>query len=201
MPPPKIVEEEIKEDWLVTYADAITLLMAFFVLLYSVSEPNIEKFEAASAGIKETLSREKVVTPFQAIRANVNAAAQETKDTTGMSSTTRGLNFEFKSGKMFATSSAELLPEAIPALDRVAQMVSLFGVTNFMIDVEGHTDYTPISTPQFPSNWELSAARATAVVRFLISRGVEPDRLKAVGYADTRIPSQKGRTLTMLAHQ
>jgi chemotaxis protein MotB len=103
-----------------------------------------------------------------------------------MSSTTRGLNFEFKSGKMFATSSAELLPEAIPALDRVAQMVSLFGVTNFTIDVEGHTDFTPINTPQYPSNWELSAARATAVVRFLISRSVEPDRLKAVGYADTK---------------
>ncbi|HJN04538.1 MAG TPA: OmpA family protein [Alphaproteobacteria bacterium] len=185
--PPQVGEtEEIKEDWLVTYDDAITLLMAFFVLLYSVSEPNTEKFEAATSGIKETLTREAVVTPFQAIRENLNTTAVESDDASSMNSTTRGLNFELKSGKMLAAGSATLLPEAEPLLDRVAQMVSLFGVTNFSIEVEGHTDNIPINTAQFPSNWELSAARATAVVRFLISHGVDPSRLRAVGYADTK---------------
>tara|TARA_Y100000588_G_scaffold203789_1_gene217608 strand:- start:337 stop:639 length:303 start_codon:yes stop_codon:yes gene_type:complete len=56
----------------------------------------------------------------------------------------------------------------------------------YFVDVEGHTDDAPINTPRFPSNWELSTARATGVVRFLISADVQPERLKAVGYADVR---------------
>ena len=56
----------------------------------------------------------------------------------------------------------------------------------YSIDIEGHTDDAPISTPQFPSNWELSSARASAVARFLIGRGIKPERISVIGYADTK---------------
>ena len=102
------------------------------------------------------------------------------------SATSQGLNFEFKSTGMFALGSADFLPEAEPLLDRVAQLLSLFGTTNFNVEVEGHTDDVPINTTRFPSNWELSSARATSVVRFFIERGIDPTRLRATGYADTR---------------
>ena len=69
---------------------------------------------------------------------------------------------------------------------KVSWEMSVMGISNYKVEVEGHTDDVPINTARFPSNWELSAARSSAVVRFLISRGVEPKRMGAIGYADTR---------------
>lgn len=187
-PPPMERSDGDAEDWLITYADAITLLMAFFVVMFSISEPNTEKFEAVTRGLKETLYHEKPTTPLGSISTNVSAAVAsfDGGDQANVATTPQGLNFEFKSSGMFAPGSAEFLPEAEPLLDRVAQLLSLFGVTNFTVEIEGHTDDAPINTPRFPSNWELSAARATSVVRFFIEHGVDPARLRATGYADTR---------------
>ena len=191
--PPQEAAELPNEDWLVTYADAITLLMAFFVLMFSVSEPNTEKFESVTAGIVESLSRETVPSPFKDIREELSSAVTEGEgQSDSVSSTNRGVTQEFKGGKIFGPGAAIVLPEAEPLLDRVAQLVTLLGNSNYRVEVEGHTDDTPISTAQFPSNWELSAQRASAVVRFLISRGVRADRMVAIGYADTRpkVPHQ-----------
>ena len=181
--PPK---EEGGEDWLVTYADAITLLMAFFVLLYTVSEPNQHKFETKMGGVFEQFSGEKTAMPLQDLREQVSTMISETGESTEAKTTDRGISFEFKSGKMFAPGSAQILESGIALLDRVAQMVTFMGYDDYSVDVQGHTDDVPINTTQFPSNWELSAARAAAVVRFLVSRGVEPERLVAVGYGDTK---------------
>lgn len=193
--PPQEELEEPSEDWLITYADAITLLMAFFVLMFSISELNTEKFEAITAGLVESLTREEVPSPFKDIRKELSTAINSEDgegQETSVSATTRGVTQEFRGGKIFAPGSAQLLPEAEPLLDRVAQLVTLLGNTNYRVEVEGHTDDVPISTAQFPSNWELSAMRAAAVVRFLISRGVDADRMTAIGLADTR-PKQPHR--------
>jgi chemotaxis protein MotB len=181
--PPK---EEGGEDWLVTYADAITLLMAFFVLLYTVSEPNQHKFETKMGGVFEQFSGEKTAMPLQDLREQVSTLISETGEATEAKTTDSGISFEFKSAKMFAPGSAQILESGIALLDRVAQMVTFMGYDDYRVEVQGHTDDIPINTVQFPSNWELSAARAAAVVRFLVSRGVEPERLVAVGYGDTR---------------
>ena len=181
--PPK---EEGGEDWLVTYADAITLLMAFFVLLYTVSEPNQHKFETKMGGVFEQFSGEKTAMPLQDLRNQVSTLISETGEATEAQTTDRGVSFEFKSAKMFAPGSATILEGGVALLDRVAQMVTFMGYDDYRIEVQGHTDDIPINTAQFPSNWELSAARAAAVVRFLVSRGVEAKRLVAVGYGDTR---------------
>lgn len=174
------------EDWLITYADAITLLMAFFVLLYTVSDPNTEKFEAKMGGVFEKFSGEKQALPLQDLRQQVSTMMSESGEQTEAKTTARGVSFEFKSAKMFAPGSAQILESGVKLLDRVAQMVTFQGYTDYNIEVRGHTDDVPINTAQFPSNWELSAARAAAVVRFLVSRGVEPGRMVAVGYGDTR---------------
>ena len=185
IPPPPPSEPE-EEDWLLTYADAITLLMAFFVLLYTVSDPNTEKFEAVTKGMVESLKGGSAPTPFTDLTKDL-AQVQSESESSKVGATKRGLTFEFKSRKMFEPGSANIVPEGIKSLDRVAQVVTFrLGKKNYTIEVEGHTDDTPISTPQFPSNWELSSARASAVVRFMISRGVPPTRMRAVGYADTR---------------
>jgi chemotaxis protein MotB len=98
-----------------------------------------------------------------------------------------GDRFVFQSEVLFSAGSAQLNPAAYSQLDKFAQaLVSLEGEIPEEIDwvlrVDGHTDATPIQTPQFPSNWELSTARAISVVRYFISRGVKPKRLMAAGF-------------------
>ncbi|MEQ8246624.1 MAG: flagellar motor protein MotB [Alphaproteobacteria bacterium] len=187
-PPPIKQSDASEDDWLITYADAITLLMAFFVIMFSISEPNTAKFEEVTKGMVETLSRQEVQSPFADLRKDLNSVAAESGEQAQVDTTSRGLTFQFQSGKMFAPGSAEILPEAFPLLDRVAQNLTLFGNTNYNVIVEGHTDDVPINTATFPSNWELSSARAAAVVRYFLSRNLDPKRFRAVGLADTEWP-------------
>jgi len=187
-PPPIKQSDASEDDWLITYADAITLLMAFFVIMFSISEPNTAKFEEVTKGMVETLSRQEVQSPFADLRKDLNSVAAESGEQAQVDTTTRGLTFQFQSGKMFAPGSAEILPEAFPLLDRVAQNLVLFGNTDYNVIVEGHTDDVPINTATFPSNWELSSARASAVVRYFLSRNLDAKRFRAVGLADTESP-------------
>jgi len=186
MPP----EESVSEDWLVTYADAITILMAFFVLMFSISEPSPEKFSEVAGGIlqeidgKNAAKAEAMMVLAEQMQETVSDF--DDSDAATAEGSDRGMTFNFSDSSMFKGGSAEVLEEAEPLLDRVAQLVSLMGVTNYMVEVEGHTDDIPINTKQFPSNWELSASRAAAVVRWLVSRGIAPERLRAIGYGDTR---------------
>ncbi len=98
-----------------------------------------------------------------------------------------GDRFVFQSEVLFSAGSAQLNPEASTQLNKFAQaLVSLEGEIpeeiNWILRVDGHTDATPIQTPQFPSNWELSTARAISVVRYFTSQGVKPSRLMAAGF-------------------
>jgi chemotaxis protein MotB len=109
--------------------------------------------------------------------------------------TGRGLAVEINASVLFAPAQAVLQPDSIAALQSVVDV--LRGVDN-SIEVEGHTDKTPIATPQYPSNWELASARASAVVRLFIGNGLPPERLIAVGYADNR-PVEPGDSPDALA--
>lgn len=100
-----------------------------------------------------------------------------------------GDRFVFESEVLFAPGQAQLAPEGLAALDPIASaIVELENVVpkeiDWVLQVDGHTDNRPISSDRFPSNWELSSARATSVVKFLISRGVPPKRLVAAGYGE-----------------
>jgi chemotaxis protein MotB len=130
-----------------------------------------------------------VPSPFKDIRKELSTAISQGEgqaEADGVLATTRGVTQEFKGGKIFAPGSSIVLPEAEPLLDRVAQLVTLLGNSNYRVKVEGRADDVPIATAQFPSNWELSAQRASAIVRFLISHGGEADRMIAIGMADTQ---------------
>ena len=130
------------EDWLVTYADAITLLMAFFVLLYTVSEPNTEKFEAKMGGVFEKFSGERTAMPLQDLRNQVSTMMSEAGEDTQAQTTARGVSFEFKSAKMFAPGSATILESGVQLLDRVAQMVTFMGYDDYRI-ARSDTDRRP----------------------------------------------------------
>lgn len=185
--PPPIKKEEDKEDeWLVTYADAITLLMAFFVIMFSITEPNTEKFEQVTKGMVETLSRQEVQSPFADLRKDLNSVSAESGEQAQVDTVRQERVTRFASDDMFAPGSADILPSGRAPLDRVAELLVLrLGRVNYKVEVRGHTDSDPISTARYASNWELSAARAAAVVRYLEAQGVDKSRLRAVGMADT----------------
>lgn len=187
------------DRWLLTYADMITLLVALFIMLYAMSAVNQEKFGALASSMRrefqalpehnggKVVGTGNVVDPIEQQATRLQQFLQEKglQTQVRVRHEERGLVISLLSdGTLFDLGSAELKPSARQVLDRVAEV--LRAVPNPVL-IEGHTDHLPIRTVQYPSNWELSAARAARVLRYLVQKGGIPaERLIAVGYADTR---------------
>ena len=216
-------EHENTERWLVSYADFITLLFAFFVVMYALSSVNEGKYRVLSNSLVQAFRNVDVNTEGQQIvpppivmpgaavppgravprdkrgdthrqqiaqkmrnMADAIRRVLEPLTRNGQVSVTEGafgVTVEINASVLFAPGEAVLGQEAASALRAVAGVIA---PAEFPIMVEGHTDNRPISNYRFPSNWELSAVRASAVVRLFIENGIPPGRLTAAGYADQR---------------
>ena len=188
-------EEEIKEDWLVTYADAITLLMAFMVMLVSFSKVDIPLYEKVAAGIKNEIggTTGKPTTELLKIDVEDVVYTMGVQDEVSVGTDDDGVVIELASSAFYKAGSADIRDEALLVLEKIAQSLMAPRYRNFMLEIEGHTDDDPIHTATFPSNWELSAGRATRVVRYLIEQGMDSGRLKAAGFGASR-PKVANRT-------
>ncbi len=186
--PPKEFEED-KEDWLTTYADAITLLMAFFVMLLSFTKYDIPALEEAAAAFKVTIGKQDQATsPIQLLKLDVQDVVynMQADQVVTIDKDDKGLVIDLASSAFYQPGSAEIREEAAPVLVKISQTLNAPRYLPYHVDVEGHTDDDPISTERFPSNWELSAVRATRVVRFFADQGVDVVRMKATGFAETQ---------------
>ena len=179
------------EPWLVSYADLMTLLFGFFVIMYTFASAKSQGDDASLIAMKKELTHffgGKYVNPFdkieekvlQQLAANPNIA-KEIKVT----SEADGIKLSIGSQMLFNSGSAELGPEAKKVLVQLCGYLKT-PENPLTIKVSGHTDDAPISTTQFPSNWELSAARASAVVRVFQDEGFSEEHLMAVGYGSSR---------------
>ncbi len=172
-----------------TFADAITLLMAFFVMLLTFAEFDIPAYEEAAAAIASNVgSKEQQATTTQQLKIELedivfNMNADQAVE---VSQDARGITIEMRSGAFFKPGSAELRDAAIPVLDNMGKLLAAPKFACFNINIEGHTDDVPIKTAQFPSNWELSGSRAATVTRFFIDKSLKSFRFRAVGLADTQ---------------
>jgi chemotaxis protein MotB len=208
------------DRWLVSYADFVTLLFAFFVVMYSISAVNEEKYKAFSSSLETAFNEKnrqlKEISAIQAA-AQANAAISAAEPNPVLEEMATGfdlanekkqlalvsdllteslgplvdknlvsikkkdywIELELNSELLFLSGDAELATGAKPLLQKIAKE---FKTLPNAINVEGHTDTNPISTPEFPSNWELSSARATRVVQEFIKEGIDPVRLSAIGY-------------------
>lgn len=197
-------EHENMERWLVSYADFITLLFAFFVVMYSTSSVRDGKYRAvadslnsafhpmialSSSNIRLTSAKTPGSEMFD-IGLNLYRRLEEhvkkfdRSDKIKVMREGRGIVIRISEGFAFDTAQAEILPEFAHTLDQIAVLIK--DAPNG-IQVEGHTDNIPIKTPQYPSNWELSTARAAQIVRYFIERhGMSPDRFSVGGYAEFR---------------
>jgi chemotaxis protein MotB len=183
--PPEIEE---KEDWLITYADAITLLMAFMVMLLTFSEYDVPAFEEAAAAIQSNLTGRDTTSPIQLLRIDVQDVVynMQADQVVKVETDDKGIVIELSSSAFYLPGSANIRDEATPVQEKLSQTLLAPRYQLYTIEIEGHTDDDPINTPQFPSNWELSTVRASRIVRFFVDQGLEAIRMKASGYAETK---------------
>ena len=208
-------EHENHERWLVSYADFITLLFAFFVVMYSISSINEGRYRTVSESIKAALNpmsnhsgENRIISVGEAksvqqgrnpsdaklaalrrVREQIQVMSDKPiKDLVALITVVKTVN-----GDIVVTIPDQLLFNSGEATIRPDALPFLKGLGGVILEmnrharVEGHTDNVPIRTAQFPSNWELSSARSVMVVRVLSELyGVPSDHLAAVGHADTR---------------
>jgi chemotaxis protein MotB len=191
---------------MISWADMTTLLWACFVLLWSFSTLDLVKFQKAASslhgafGVLEggamvlepgdipSSQRSDALNPAgKAEMDKIRKRIRDTAESSGYGGSietaidARGLMIRFADTALFDPGSTELKPGVIPVLDSIA--VELSRISN-NVQVEGHTDSTPINTVQFPSNWELSTGRAAEIVHYMIEiGGIVPERMSAAGYA------------------
>lgn len=174
--------------WLISYSDLMTLLFGFFVILFSMSTLDKKKFETVRKGTAEKFGgqyQNATETASREIKAQIKQADAAVVEGLEVTETEEGLEMNFKGQSLFLSGSAELSPEAIKFMTKTAQSLIKFN-NDYLIRVEGHTDDAPISTPIFPSNWELSSSRAIAVVRLFEGLGIKATQMEAIGYGASR---------------
>ncbi len=183
---PKKKQQQDEGGWLTTYADMMTLLMTFFVLLFAMStlDPvKLEQFGDSTKKDKGSAKKSKKVSLSQ-INKEVKklVVEQELQSQVKVSMDARGVTLGIASDLAFGSGTA-ILSESIKSF--LVKLVSTMEKATYAIAVEGHTDNDPIRSSQFPSNWELSAARASAVIRYLTEQGIAADKFRAIGFGDT----------------
>ena len=192
----QVMEDEGAPLWMITYADMVTLLLTFFILYYSIASMNMQKFkeaiigeEQASIGLLELLDSAEVKESIQNltglksndILSDIKEVAEESE--LSVDTSEAKVVVRVPGASLFKPGQADLQKSARPILDEVIRVVNKY--PDYNIHIQGHTDDEPISTERFPTNWELSAARATAVLRYFFDKGAQPKRMTATGYADT----------------
>jgi chemotaxis protein MotB len=212
----KVAGQTSHERWLVSYADFITLLFAFFTTMYAISTVDARKLTAVVDSMQAAFAKGDLPSPPERIGAGTSPGparpavpaspgpvaatgvgpvpaaelkarlaerlAREIDDgIVELEVDPRGLVVSIREAGSFATGSADLSLVAQAVLAEIARALRRVG--NF-VRVEGHTDDVPIHTSRYASNWELSTARATSVVAFLLRQGLPPAHLSAAGYAE-----------------
>ncbi|MCF7803992.1 MAG: OmpA family protein [Candidatus Marinimicrobia bacterium] len=175
------------EPWLLTYGDMMTLLMTFFVLLFAMSSIDpvkLEQFAEGVGGLQGASKKQSQRTSLADLYESMKEIVQEEnlQDVVNVESGRFGVKMNIPSELTFSTGQADMTEQLQPFLRKLVPTIKN---SVFPVAIIGHTDSDPIRTAQFPSNWELSASRSSAVARFFIDEGVQPNRLIAIGKGDT----------------
>ncbi len=196
-PPPEA--EESTGDWITTYADMATLLMTFFILYFSLGQMNIQKIKDAiergglPGELKHIIESQESQTTLEAsagmreerIVKDLEELIMQIQAETGfeMNAGEDRIVLKLPGETLFKPGSAEIdLEKSREALNKIVTVAKIYPA--YKIKVQGHTDDSPIRSDRFPTNWELSSARASAVLRVFLDKNISPQRVTASGYAD-----------------
>lgn len=176
------------EDWMITYSDTVTLILTFFVVMFSIMTFDQKKLEAVKESIDLELLKKKETNAIEVLLKELEQIIRkyDFQQNISISRDDFGVKLEFSSQSFYESGSAQIKEEMKPVLNSIAEMLSTLEFKDYIVEIEGHTDDVPINTLQYPSNWELSVHRATNVVHFFIINGINPLRMKAAGYADSK---------------
>lgn len=218
--PKKCPECDVCEDpdeLMNTFADMMSLLMAFFVMLLATAHWDPIKFGQVAEGMKESFARIAIPaiheSPADPSAEEKAAEKKKTKDAAEKAAdavedmvsergieefvkvkkTPGGFELELANNSLFTSGSATLQRTIKPVLTQLARTIA--AVDGAQMEVQGHTDDDPISTAKFPSNWELSSVRAINVLKFMTDHGMDPKRVKAAAFADSqpKVPNRDKR--------
>lgn len=208
------IEEQAEEgggdEWITTFSDLMSLLLTLFILLFSMANVDIRKFKSVIGSIQSALTDQPAtatpseVSPdakldmesFDRVGKEVKGEASaiksevgkfidtnELKEIVAVQEDERGIIITLKDQMAFLPGQAVINPQAVEVISKLRSVLEQF---DYNIKIEGHTDDRPISTPQYPSNWELSTARACEILRFFLEHGLPAERLSAEGFAEFR---------------
>lgn len=199
-------------EYMLTYGDMMTLLLCFFVLLFSFSSIDAKKFEAiiqsfsGALGVldggttvqdapmldsglmdENTSSEVLEMQNFQKLEETIQEYLNENQlsESVTVLEEEAGLLLRFQDNILFDSGSADLKPESLEIMSYIAQLLNAEDFEDKFISIEGHTDNVPMNSPRYPSNWELSVGRSSNVVRFLVeNNNMDPKRISASGYSE-----------------
>ncbi len=190
-----LIKKREIETWIYSYADLVTNLLALFIMLFVLTNSSSKSRADFVRGIEEYVKNKPYATgrlgsgqsEADEYRQMIAETIQKSdlKGQVSLTKTRSGIELTFESAIVFESGTAKLLPESLELLQQIAPIVSALPAKYFLI-VEGHADSRPVNSGLYPSNWELSSARAGSVVRILQIAGIAPSRMRAIGYADTR---------------
>ena len=195
-------EHENTDRWMVSYADFVTLLFCFFTAMFAISNIDTNKLgkfvESMRTAFHESGIRGNAFSVIEGVQVFVPTNVElesslkealgtllsESKGDVHVTSDSRGVSVSIADKYFFESGSADLKGNHKDVLDKIASVLDQY---SNLIRIEGHTDNIPISNRRFPSNWELSAARAINVAKyFMSSHNIQPDRISTIGYSEYR---------------
>jgi len=195
MPKLKLKKEnkDVVDGWMGTYGDMVTLLMAFFVMLYSASDPDPGKYEEIVESMKEAFSKQDVENEFKELHESLEDIIEKKnlENAVEIELGPNGILIQIPGSFLFASGSADIMTDMAPVIVEIStaitQLLDQSSYHDYMIEVEGHTDDEPIGEDSeiFSSNWDLSAIRATGIVELLYNSGIEMDKLKPIARAES----------------
>ncbi|MDD4526575.1 MAG: OmpA family protein [Candidatus Margulisbacteria bacterium] len=207
---PSTDDDDIKSDWSITFADLMTLLLTFFILLYSMSKIDVEKYLSLADSLRKTHGIEVKTETGKIISGNFDLVAENVTNLNDILNKKleeilrninifvfqnqlqnivkayideRGVVINISDSMLFKEGDDNLTPQSRTILN---YLMELFQTFPYPLLIEGHTDNSPIGTIRFPSNWELSTLRACNVIKYFISKGISPSRLSAEGFGEFR---------------
>ena len=193
--------DDIRTDgWMDTFADTMTLLLTFFILLYSISAVDSEKLKELSQALQNSLTGNSSVeevqsiddlkvelekgTKYEDLAAKLNEIIEKSSltDIIKIREEDRGIVLQVDESILFDSGKADIKPNSIPVLDTIATIIKQ---TDNEIVAEGNTDNVPVNNAQYRSNWELSTERALSIVKYLIEKkDINPNRISLKGYGE-----------------
>lgn len=175
--------------WVISYADLVTLLLALFLVMYALNTADLKAKAGVNEGVNEGVNAGVIKTEIQKDRPVKMPELQKellnefkNDENVILLKDTRGLIIRLKDDVLFGSAESDIQPESYQTLNKIIDILSKI---NNPVIIEGHTDSFPIKSAKYSSNWELSTARATSVIDYLVkSKRINPRRLSAVGYGE-----------------